>query len=424
MLTREENELLCRVEGDAPMGQMLRRYWIPAALSTELEAGGAPRRTRLFGEDLVAFRADDGTVGILDEHCPHRGASLVLARNEDCALRCIYHGWKIAPDGRVLETPPEPEEHGFAARVRAPAYPVYEAGGVVWTYLGPPGTEPPKMNFDWMSFPAGHRIIQKSREECNWVQCLEGVIDSAHSGFLHSNVIKAVPGENSIIPEDLGNTQRPSDDRAPRIEVENTAYGFRYAAIRRPLIDPESRDYVRVTLFIAPFFSFFPATPGWTNMQFFVPIDDEHTMFHFVQTRHDKPIDDVARTRRAQRSGLEMGVDLDADYRKVRSRANTWLQDRAAMDAGSYTGMHGVNVEDIAVQESMGPVFDRRKEHLGASDTAVIRMRRVMLDGVRRFIDEGAPAVGLAEPVAYETLRADERMIPHGLRWQEETVLA
>jgi phthalate 4,5-dioxygenase len=424
MLTREENELLCRVEGDAPMGQMLRRYWIPAALGSELQTGGAPRRTRLFGEDLVAFRGADGAAGVLDEHCPHRGASLVLARNEDCALRCIYHGWKIARDGRVLETPSEPGEHGFAARVRAPAYPVYEAGGIVWTYLGPPGTEPPKMNFAWMSFPPEHRVIQKSREECNWLQCLEGVIDSAHSGFLHSNVIKAVPGENSIIPADLGNTRRPSDDRAPRIEVENTPYGFRYAAIRRPLIDPESRDYVRVTLFVAPFFSFFPATPGWTNMQFFVPIDDEHTMFHFVQTNHDQPLDELTRMRRAQRSGLEMGVDLDADYRKVRSRANNWLQDRAAMAAGSFTGMHGVNVEDIAVQESMGPLYDRRKEHLGAGDAAVIRMRRVMLDGVRGFIDEGAPAPGLAEPVAYESLHAAERMIRHGRRWQEETVPA
>jgi phthalate 4,5-dioxygenase len=424
MLTREENELLCRVGPEAPMGRMLRRYWVPAALGSELEAGGAPRRTRLLGEDLVAFRGDDGAVGILDEHCPHRGASLVLARNEACALRCIYHGWKIAADGRVLETPPEPDEHGFAARVRAHAYPVYEAGGIVWTYLGPAGTEPPKMTFDWMAFPPEHRIIQKSREECNWVQCLEGVIDSAHSGFLHSNVIKPVARENSIIPEDQGNTQRPSDDLAPRIECENTPYGFRYAAIRRPLIDPQLRDYVRVTLFLAPFFSFFPGPAGWTNMQFFVPIDDEHTMFHFVQTHREKPLDDVTRTKRSQRSGLEMGVDIDADYRKVRSRENTWLQDRRAMSAGSYTGMHGVNVEDIAVQESMGPIYDRRKEHLGASDIAVIRMRRIMLDGVRRFTEEDAPPVGLGEPVDYETLHAEERMVPHGLAWQTETVNA
>ena len=148
----------------------------------------------MLGEDFVAFRGSDGVIGVLDEHCPHRGASLALARNEDCALRCIYHGWKFAADGTCLETPPEPDEHRFRERVRANAYPVYEAGGVVWTYLGPAGLEPPQMHFDWMALPEANRIIQKAREECNWAQCLEGVIDSAHSGFLHSNAIKPVPG--------------------------------------------------------------------------------------------------------------------------------------------------------------------------------------------------------------------------------------
>jgi phthalate 4,5-dioxygenase len=423
MLTREENELLCRIGPETPMGRMLRRYWIPAALSHELEAGGAPRRARLLGEDFVVFRGNNGSVGVLDELCPHRGASLVLARNEDCSLRCLYHGWKIDATGRVLETPAEPAEHHFAERVRTNAYSVYEAGGIVWTYLGPPGTEPAKMEFDWTLLPAEHRIIQKAREECNWVQCLEGVIDSAHSGFLHSNVIKPVAGEKTLIPEDQGNTQRPSDDLAPRIEVENTPFGFRYAAIRRPLIDPDVRDYVRVTLFIAPFISLFPAPNGWTSMQIFVPMDDEHTMFHFIQTRHDQPLDELTRTRRAKRSGMQLGIDVDPlTYRKIRNRDNNWLQDRAAMSAGSFTGMHGVNNEDIAMQESMGPIYDRSKEHLGASDAAVIRMRRIMLDGVRRFIEEDAPAVGLAEPVDYTALRAEERMVPLGVHWQDEMV--
>jgi phthalate 4,5-dioxygenase oxygenase subunit len=236
-------------------------------------------------------------------------------------------------------------------------------------------------------------------------------------------VIKPVPGEKTIIPEDQGNTQRPSDDLAPRIEVEDTPFGFRYAAIRRPLIDPEVRDYVRVTLFIAPFIALFPAANGWTSMQIFVPMDDEHTMFHFVQTRHDKPIDDLTRTRRAKRSGMQLGIDLDPlTYRKIRHRENNWLQDRAAMNTGSFTGMHGVNNEDIAMQESMGPIYDRRKEHLGASDIAVIRMRRIMLDGVRRFVEEGAPPVGLSEPVDYTALRAVERMVPRGVRWQDDLV--
>jgi phthalate 4,5-dioxygenase oxygenase subunit len=424
VLTPEENELLCRVGADTPMGSMLRRYWMPAATSEELVAGGAPRRTRLLGENLVAFRANDGSVGVLDEQCPHRGASLVLARNEDCGLRCIYHGWLIAPDGAVREMPAEPEDSSFAHRVRARSYPVYEAGGTVWTYLGPPGSEPPKMYFDWMAYPAEHRIVQKARVECNWLQTLEGVIDSAHTMFLHANLIQPVAAEKSIIPTDQGRTQRPTDDRSPRIEVDNTAYGFRYAAIRKPLIDPASRDYVRVTHYIAPFYAMFPASHGWTSMQFFVPIDDEHTMFHFIQTQHDSPIDPEMRVGRIRRSGIEAGVDLDSDYRKVRTRENTWMQDRAGMAAGSFTGLNGVNIEDMAMQESMGPIFDRSKEHLGASDVAVARLRRILLEGVRRFARGEAPPVGLAERVPYEALHAEERMVPKSERWQDGGVFA
>jgi len=417
MLTREENELLCRVGPDAPMGRMLRRYWIPAALSAELEAGGAPRRTRLLGEDLVAFRASDGTVGVLDENCPHRGASLVLARNEECGLRCLYHGWKIAPNGTVLETPPEPEEHRFHEKVRARACSVYEDGGIVFAYLGPPGTEPPRMHFDWMSLPVDHCMVTKAQEDCNWAQTLEGVIDSAHSNVLHANQIRPAPGQVTTSRDDMGQTRRPSADGAPRIEAENMPYGFRYAAIRKPLTDGDKLDYVRVTLFIAPFWAFFPGPQGWTYMQAFVPVDDTHTMFHFMQIRHEGPIDAEMRAAREKRSAMQMGLDLDAEYRKSRTRANNWLQDRAAMRAGSFTGIEGVNNEDIAMQESMGAIYDRRKEHLGTSDVAVIRMRRIMLDGVRKFTD-GAPPVGLAEPVAYETLHAEERMIPKGTDWR------
>jgi phthalate 4,5-dioxygenase oxygenase subunit len=424
MLTREENDLLCRVEGKAPMGEMLRRYWIPAAMSSELQAGGAPRRTRLLGEDLVAFRASDGTVGILEEACPHRGASMVLARNEDCALRCIYHGWKVAPDGRVLETPAEPEGSNFAGRVRANAFPAYEAGGIVWTYLGPPESEPPQMHFDWMSLPVEHVLIQKIHEECNWVQGLEGVIDTAHSNVLHTNLIRpsASAGDATRIGGDQLVNDRPSADPSPRIEPENTAYGFRYAAIRRPLVDPDKRDYVRVTLFVAPFYAFFPGPEGWTYFQCFVPIDDEHTMFYFAQVQHAAPVTAEARRRREERSALRPGIDIDADYRKARKRANNWMQDRAAMSTGDFTGIKGVNNEDIAVQESMGPIYDRTKEHLGASDIAVIRMRKIMIDGVRQFMD-GAPPVGLAERVDYGSLRAEERMVPKGEPWQAFTLV-
>jgi phthalate 4,5-dioxygenase len=418
MLTREENELLCRVGPATPMGKMLRRYWVPAALSTELEAGGAPKRLRLLGEDFVAFRGSDGRVGVLDENCPHRGASLVLARNEDCALRCLYHGWKIAPDGRILETPPEPAELGFADKIRAVAYPTYEAGGFIWTYLGPAGTEPPRMDFDWVNAPDSERIILKAREECNWAQCLEGVIDSAHSNYLHSGSI--VPGGNAVTVAraDQMILDRPSNDGAPKIEVQNTSYGFRYAAIRKPLIDADKQSYIRVTLFAAPYISMFPGAKGWINAQIFFPIDDTHTMFHYIQVREGEPLDDETRANIQKRSGMRPGIDLDDDFRKIRTRENTWMQDREAMKNGSFSGIGGVNNEDIAVQESMGAIYDRTKEHLGTSDVAVIRMRRLMIDAARAHAERGEPPLGLAEPVPYHRVRAEERMIPLGSSWQ------
>ena len=419
MLTREENELLCRVGGDTPMGRMLRRYWMPALQSGALEAGGAPRRVRLLGDDLVVFRAADGSVGLLDEHCPHRGASLVLAQNVDCALQCLYHGWKIAPSGQVLETPAEPAESTLRHKVRARAYPTYETGGLVWAYLGPPGTEPPRLDLDCVTAPLAHVDVMQAREECNWVQCLEGVIDSAHSNYLHANGIKPVAGDASRMRGGDLLIDRPSDDGAPRVEAENTAYGFRYAAIRRPILDPDRNQYIRATLFVAPFYGLFPAPRGLHSLQAFVPIDDEHTMFYFIQMS-DAPLSDEARELRHFRSGMRPGIDLDAEFRKIRKRENNWLQDRAAMHRGeSFTGMHGVNNEDIAVQESMGAIYDRTKERLGTSDVAVIRMRRLMLDAVRAFESDGAAPLGLAEPVAYRELRAIEKIIPHDARWQD-----
>jgi phthalate 4,5-dioxygenase oxygenase subunit len=418
MLTPQENQLLTRVEGDAPMGQMMRRYWLPALPSAALETGGAPRRARLMGENLVAFRDSSGQAGLLDENCPHRGASLVLARNEDCGLRCLYHGWKLDVHGRVLETPPEPDELNFKDKVRAPAYPVHEAGGMIWTYLGPRGHEPPPMDFEFTHLPTSHTLILTAREECNWAQCLEGVIDSAHSNYLHSNAIRPAAVGTSTLYKPDANLERPSNDGAPKIEAENTAYGFRYAAVRKPLVDADKQAYIRTTLFVAPFYAIFPAPKGFGFMQAFVPIDDTHTMFHYIQFKHNEPFTAEQREIHAGRSGMLPGRDIDQEFRKIRNRDNLWLQDRQSMRAGSFSGITGVNNEDIAMQESMGPVYDRTKEHLGTSDVAVIRMRRLMLDAVAGFTGQGRPPLGLAEPVAYASLRAEEGMIPLGEPWQ------
>ena len=297
MLSREDNELICRVGPGTPMGAMLRRYWIPAIQSADLEADGAPKRIRLLGENLVAFRDSQGRVGVLDENCPHRGASLVLARNEDCGLRCLYHGWKIAADDTILETPPEPEELGFKDKIRAVAYPTYELGGFVWTYMGPPGLEPPRVDFEFAHVPETHRMITTVVTENNFIQGVEGVIDSAHSNYLHSNAIKPVTGPGASVFNARMNfdIDRPSRDGKPRIEVQDTAYGLRYAAIRVPTKDPDTSRYIRVTLWAAPFHCFVPAPPPVCFMQMFVPMDDETTMFHYVRYHYEgPPIDDAS----------------------------------------------------------------------------------------------------------------------------------
>lgn len=215
------------------MGQMLRRYWIPAALSSDLTNDGTPLRVRLLGEDLVAFRDSSGAVGLLEENCPHRGASLVLARNEECGLRCLYHGWKIDVTGRVLETPAEPDEYSFRDRVRATAYPVHEAGGIIWAYLGPAEHVPPTMDFAFTTVPDSHRLILRVREECNWVQSLEGVIDSAHSNFLHQNSIRPKAVSADTVPRTAYPSGRPTTrSRESRRRTRSTDSAMRRFASR------------------------------------------------------------------------------------------------------------------------------------------------------------------------------------------------
>ncbi|MBV8714768.1 MAG: Rieske 2Fe-2S domain-containing protein, partial [Chloroflexi bacterium] len=275
MLSREENLLLCQTGPETPMGKLMRRYWLPALLSEELvEVDGEPLQVRLLGENFVAFRDTNGRVGFLDENCPHRGASLAYARNEECGLRCIYHGWKVDADGQVVDMPTEPATSTFRNRLRHPAYPTREAGDVVWVYLGPPEHEPPFPDWEWTRAPRAQRGASKIFEDCNYAQGVEGTIDSAHSDYLHSSDIRGRP-----------------KDHAPRLEAVDTLYGFKYAAVRAPDVDADLYKYVRLTLFVAPFYAFIPPfrqgrlasdsdTPGEVAVQqAFVPIDDEHTWF-------------------------------------------------------------------------------------------------------------------------------------------------
>ncbi len=410
MLTHEENELVCRITGDAPAGRMMQRYWLPACWSDEVsERDGTPVRVRMFGRDYVAFRDSAGELGLMDAHCPHRLASLALGRNEEGGLRCIYHGWKFDVRGRCVEMPTEPAGYGYADRVSVRSYPVRDAGGLLWTYLGPPELEPPFPAYDWTSLPRNQITHLKFVEHTNYLQAAEGTIDSAHSWFLHRGIVQDWKARSEL-----------SMDLSPRLETEDTDYGFRYGAIRSVNGD-DSKKYVKVTLYMFPTTAFIarPMTNDLpTLVQIFVPIDDETTMHYtvFSTASMDKPVDEACR---AMRKRIRPGIDLDAAYfQHVNTEANGWNQDRAAMKAGSWCGIDGFQNQDVACQESMGAIVDRSQEHLGTSDVAIIRMRRRYLESVRRFQAGEAP-IGLDVPIDYPNLRSEQRVIGIDEPWQQ-----
>jgi phthalate 4,5-dioxygenase oxygenase subunit len=415
MLTIQENDLLCRVEGAAPMGQLMRRHWIPVCLAEEVaEADGTPVHAKILGEDLVVFRDSDGNVGVLDEHCPHRRASLVMGRNEEGGLRCLYHGWKVDVKGNVLEMASEPASSGLCGKVKHTAYPAQDWGGFVWAYMGPaesmPAFEPPA----FAPTPQTRVSIVKVQVACNWAQILEGAIDSAHSSSLHSTDMPPARVDGAKATETVW--PRPSTDKAPRLQVQQTPFGFRYAAIRRPIVNSATHDYIRITLFQAPFSVHIPPNNLYNLSILHIPQDDCNTYFYFVAWSDAGAGIDQESWRKF--CGAQVGVDLDWKYRKFRNRDNNYLQDRKAMKLGDFTGIRGIPMQDMAMWETMGGIADRSRERLGASDLAIVEFRRIMVEAARQFA-AGKPAIGIAEPrTAAAKLRSFEGIVPKSTDWR------
>ena len=406
MLSTEENEYLCRVGRETPMGAALRRYWIPACLSTDLPIPDSdPVRIRRLGEDLVAFRDTNGVVGILDESCCHRGASLAFGRVEECGIRCLYHGWKFSTDGTILETPNMVDSR-LRVAVKAPAYPVCEVGDVVWVYLGPPELIPPQPSYNWTEVASSHRFVfEMIQDNCNYVQALEGGLDSSHVGILHSDEVKIMKtGEYD--PTGIGKDGYPSTDAAPRLEVEDTSFGFHYAAIRDG--DTPGTSYVRITPYVMPFMTYPPGNVAVMR----VPIDDFSTAVISVVWDATTPPDrDYALARH--------GMDQPEVYGPDR-RLRIAPQDRAAMRRGeSWSGIFGFNPQDGAMTMNMGgPIFDRSKEHLVPADYAIIRMRRLLIDAARSVEDGGTP-VGVAPDIDTTKIACASGLISSGDAWQD-----
>ena len=414
MLTREENELLCRVEGETPMGQIFRRHWQPICLIEEVnEPDGKPVRARMLGEDLVVFRDSEGRVGVLGEACPHRGASLAFGRNEESGLRCLYHGWKMDVEGNVVEMVSEPAESTMAQKVKHKCYPAEEWGGFVWTYMGPRETMPEFRPPAFAPTKETRVSIAKAILPCNWAQILEGAIDSAHSSSLHSS---------DMVPARVGGAEanektwlRPSTDKAPRLSVDRTGYGFRYAAIRRPITNAASTDYVRSTVFVAPATALIPPNNKYNVANINVPRDDTSTAFYFIAWGHPHNTPDTETWRKFL--GQRVGVDLDAEYRPLRGIQNNFWQDRNAMKAGNFTGITGFPNQDIAMWLTMGPIADRTIDRLGASDLAVVEFRKQMVQAVRDFA-AGRPAIGTGDNAIPRSVCSFQAIVPKTVDWK------
>jgi phthalate 4,5-dioxygenase oxygenase subunit len=414
-MTQEVNERLTHVGPGTPMGEVFRRYWIPACLTEEIpEPDCPPARVRLLGEDLVAFRDSDGVVGLIDAFCAHRRAPLFFGRNEECGIRCVYHGWKFDTLGNCVDTPSEPPQSKIRLRASITAYPVFEAGGVVWTYMGPTDQMPPQPDFEWLRIPSTHLGISKTNEACNFLQAIEGGIDTAHSSFLHNN--------------DLENPRLlRSRDPHPTLEVDVEEYGFRYGSIRN-ISDEES--YIRIYQFIMPNQQMRanlvdgegnPAKVPTLDGHVWVPIDDHSVMvinIHYASTEAT-PISHEDFLRFEKVNGRHPEDYLPDSYWLIANGANNYLVDRDVQRTKTFTGIAGINTQDFAIQEGMGQIVDRSLEVLGSTDKAISTARQLFAEAMDEAA-AGRPLRG-TNPDSYRDIRAGETILARGLPWRDAT---
>lgn len=412
MLSKEDNELLCRVGPGTPMGELLRQYWMPCLPSAQLPAPDCPpKRVRLLGENLVAFRDTGGEVGLLRENCPHRGASLFFGRNEACGLRCPYHGWKFDVAGRCVDMPNEPEESNFKEKVRARAYPCRDANGVIWTYMGPRESPPPFPLFEVNTLPADHVYPPHMMlEECNWVQALEGDIDSSHIDFVHARLHEASTARGTY-----------HKDRRPRLEVLPTAYGACYTGRRR--WHEGDQYWHRITQFILPFYTMIAASdPNTVSCRAWVPLDDHWNLQFSIRARLDRPVTEQERASAADPFKSWGGyVEPSSDpYTRFYTRANLhndYLLDYELQQNELVIGIPFLgNLQDRAMTETMGTIYDRTQEHLGTTDAMVIFVRRQLINAARALREEGVVPPNVEDPSLCR-VRPASILLPEGESW-------
>jgi len=403
MLRKEQNDLLTQTGPDTPFGRMFRCYWIPALLAGELPENDCPPvRVKLLSERLIAFRDTNGRYGLMDEFCAHRGVSLWFGRNEDCGLRCPYHGWKYDVTGQCVDMPNEPEQSAFAKKVKLRSYPLVERGGVLWTYMGPPASQPPLPEYEFAMVPPAQTYTSKRWQECNWLQAMEGGIDSSHVSFLHRGDINTDP----LFKGARGNQYNLGDLR-PVFEVVESAGGLFIGARRNA---ENGHYYWRITQWVMPSFTIIPPRGNHSvHGHFWIPIDDENCWawsFDYHPTR-DLTNEELA----AMRAGKGIHAKVDGNYRPIANKDNDYLMDRAAQKAGrTYSGIEGFAMQDASIQESMGPVVDRTKETLVSTDSGIIMARQRLLRAIKAFLEQDVMPPGVA--LEHQRVRSAAVVLP------------
>jgi len=411
MLSKDKNDLLTQTGPGTPMGKLFRCYWIPALLAEELpEPDCPPVRVELLSEKLIAFRDTEGRLGLLDEFCAHRRVSLWFGRNEESGLRCPYHGWKYDVTGQCVDAPSEPGDRNFCKNINLNAYPLVEKGGFLWTYMGDPAKTPPLPEFEICNVKPEQRFISKRLQECNWLQSLEGGIDSSHVSFLHGTGLKTDP-----LFKGAGGNKYNAADKSPVFEVIDSPGGLMIGARRNA---EEGQYYWRITPWIMPSFTMIPPRGDYpVHGHFWIPINDERCWawsFDYTAVRNL-----TAEERTAMQEGFGIHCKyIPGTFIPLANKSNDYLMDREAQKAGKlYSGVESIAIQDASLQESMGPICDRTKEKLGSTDKGIMMARRKLFAAIKALEEQDELPPGV-DPETHK-VRSAAVLLPAGLAYKD-----
>jgi phthalate 4,5-dioxygenase len=411
MLKKEQNDLVTQTGPGTPLGQLFRSYWMPVLLAEELPENECPPvRVKVMSERLLAFRDTDGKCGLIDEFCAHRGVSLWFGRNEEHGLRCPYHGWKYDVNGQCIDVPSEPATSGYCQKIKLKSYPLVKRGPVLWTYLGPPEKQPPLPEWEFAMVPPEQVFVSKRLQECNWLQAMEGGIDSSHVSFLHRGDLSSDP----LFKGAKGNKYNLGD-LAPVFEVVESDGGL-YIGARRNA--ENGKYYWRITPWVMPCFTMIPPRGDHpVHGHFWVPIDDDNCWawsydFHPTRALSEREVNDMK-----DGAGIHCKF-VPGTYRPLANKDNDYLMDRAAQKAGKYySGIAGFAMQDASLQESMGPICDRTKENLVSTDNGIIMARHRLMRAAKALVEKGVTPPGV-DP-AHQKVRSASVLLPPDQAFKE-----